>query len=157
MTALHCLHDALCLLCLVCGLPTSCHWPTCRMNATFAILSVAMSSVWLSLIAGEVVALLEALGHIWGFDTVRGHRWVAMQSLVLQQALRGARHLVGRHLPSGHPAIHSVPSTQRLSGQGEEAPACRCAAPQGQSQCYSAYQPATRCARWQRAACCSPC
>ena len=65
---------ARCLSTLLCCLLTVCRPSACRMNATFAILSVAMSSVWLSLIAGEVVALLEALGHIWGFDTVRGRR-----------------------------------------------------------------------------------
>ena len=62
----------------LCCLLTFYHAPACRLNATFAILSVAMSSVWLSLIAGEVVALLEALGHIWGFDTVRGQPWVSL-------------------------------------------------------------------------------
>ena len=101
------------------------------MNATFAILSVAMSSVWLSLIAGEVVALLEALGHIWGFDTVRGQRWVTVRvtvwSLVLSRAVPGIRKLGGRHLPSScdaelgcnpeldlHPAIHAAPSAEHL-------------------------------------------
>lgn len=69
-----------------------------------------MSSVWLSLIAGEVVALLEALGHIWGFDTVRGQRWLPVWRLVLRRALPGTRKLVGRDLPSGHdPGVGSKP------------------------------------------------
>ena len=76
-----------------------------------------MSSVWLSLIAGEVVALLEALGHIWGFDTVRVQCWRTTR------APPSTRKLVGRNLQPGHdsdvgcnpeldlhPAIYAVPS-----------------------------------------------
>ena len=41
------------------------------MNATFASLSVVMSCVWLSLVASEVVALLQTFGMILNAPTVR--------------------------------------------------------------------------------------
>lgn len=40
------------------------------MNPAFAFISILMSSAWLDLVAGEVVALLQALGHICGLGTV---------------------------------------------------------------------------------------
>jgi len=34
----------------------------CRMDATFATISIIMSCVWLNLVASEVVALLQTFG-----------------------------------------------------------------------------------------------
>lgn len=43
----------------------------CRRTLLMAGVSLCMSAVWLSAVADEVVALLQALGHILGITTVR--------------------------------------------------------------------------------------
>ena len=47
------------------------HVPWCRRTLLMAGVSLCMSAVWLSAVADEVVALLQALGHILGITTVR--------------------------------------------------------------------------------------
>ena len=42
----------------------------CRMDATFATISIIMSCVWLNLVASEVVALLQTVGMILNAPTV---------------------------------------------------------------------------------------
>ena len=42
----------------------------CRMDATFAAISICMSCVWLNLVASEVVALLQNFGMILNAPTV---------------------------------------------------------------------------------------
>jgi hypothetical protein len=42
----------------------------CRMDATFATISIIMSCVWLNLVASEVVALLQTFGMILNAPTV---------------------------------------------------------------------------------------
>ena len=44
--------------------------PLCRRTLLMAGVSLCMSAVWLSAVADEVVALLQALGHILGITTV---------------------------------------------------------------------------------------
>ena len=44
----------------------------CRMDASFAALSICMSCVWLNLVASEVVSLLQTFGMIFNAPTV-GH------------------------------------------------------------------------------------
>lgn len=49
----------------------TCHVSWCRRTLLMAGVSLCMSAVWLSAVADEVVALLQALGHILGITTVR--------------------------------------------------------------------------------------
>ena len=42
----------------------------CRMDASFAALSICMSCVWLNLVASEVVSLLQSFGIIFNAPTV---------------------------------------------------------------------------------------
>lgn len=45
----------------------------CRMDASFAALSICMSCVWLNLVASEVVSLLQTFGFIFNAPTVCTH------------------------------------------------------------------------------------
>ena len=42
----------------------------CRMDASFATVSICMSCVWLNLVASEVVSLLQTFGMIFNAPTV---------------------------------------------------------------------------------------
>lgn len=55
---------------------------TCRMDASFAALSICMSCVWLNLVASEVVSLLQTFGIIFNAPTVSTHpAWSTCASL----------------------------------------------------------------------------
>ena len=72
----------------------------CRRTLVMAGVSLCMSAVWLSAVADEVVALLQALGHVLGITTVRPapHPWhkpVPLRSRPAQPECESVKHISG--------------------------------------------------------------